>query len=326
MTTAKNEGLLIGVALAAALLLASAVGSVSAWMPERGVSEDPRQPLAPAEPGGTLSGEPVTVTVESGTGGLGDTFALDVTIEDIPPATGAPTHTGLGAFDFTLSFNPAVVTVTNATLGPFLGSTGRTIWGLWNPVITAGTVQFGEATLGQTPLGADGDGVAATVTFQAVGAGQTNINFTNALVGDVLGNPFAVTSYGGAITVIPEVQFGSTTYSVGEGDGTATITVTLNAPSTQQVTVDYATSDGMAQAPGDYTAASGTLIFAPGDVSETFDVPIEDDALDEDDETVVLDLSNAVNATIGPHDPATLTIVDDDLSVFLPFVARSLGP
>jgi len=42
-------------------------------------------------------------------------------------------------------------------------------------------------------------------------------------------------------------------------------------------------------------------------------VTIGDDALDEDDETVLLILSNAINATITGTNPVTLTIADNDI-------------
>ena len=38
----------------------------------------------------------------------------------------------------------------------------------------------------------------------------------------------------------------------------------LDAASGRTVSVDYATADGTAQAPGDYQARTGTLTFAPG--------------------------------------------------------------
>ena len=48
-----------------------------------------------------------------------------------------------------------------------------------------------------------------------------------------------------------------------------------------------------ARVPLDYTAASGTLTFAPGETAKTFAVPIKEDTLDEPDETVILRLSGA---------------------------------
>jgi uncharacterized repeat protein (TIGR01451 family) len=110
----------------------------------------------------------------------------------------------------------------------------------------------------------------------------------------------------------PTVYFSAATYSAGEASGSATIAVVLNTASGLPVTVDYATSDGTAQAGSDYTTAAGPLTFAPGVTSQTFSVPILPDTLDEDDETVLLTLSNAGNATLGSPNPATLTIVDDD--------------
>lgn len=113
-------------------------------------------------------------------------------------------------------------------------------------------------------------------------------------------------------TFIPTVDFSSATYNVGEGAGSAVITVTLSAASGLTATVDYATSDGTAVAGDDHTAISGTLTFTPGVTSQTFAIAISDDTSDEDSETVTLDLSNASNANIGGNDSATLTIVDGD--------------
>jgi hypothetical protein len=104
--------------------------------------------------------------------------------------------------------------------------------------------------------------------------------------------------------------------SVTEGNGGTTpaaFTVTLSQTPAQAVTVQYATSNGSAVAGSDYTATSGTVTFPAGSTSQTLNVPVIGDTLDEDDETFVVTLSNPVNATIGTAQ-ATGTILDNDAS------------
>ena len=100
---------------------------------------------------------------------------------------------------------------------------------------------------------------------------------------------------------------------VKEGEGVAlAFAVTLSRAAGGTVTVDYATSDGSAQAGVDYTAASGTLTFQAGESSRTIEVGVLDDSHDEGEETLTLRLSNASGArvtdgeatgTIKNHDP-----------------------
>ena len=96
-----------------------------------------------------------------------------------------------------------------------------------------------------------------------------------------------------------------------EGDATLDFAVTLDPAADAAVTVDYATSDGTATAGADYTAASGTLTFQPGDTSKTVSVAIADDAEDDGGETLTLTLDNASGAEIGVA-AATGIIRDDD--------------
>ena len=94
-------------------------------------------------------------------------------------------------------------------------------------------------------------------------------------------------------------------------DATLDFAVALERASTQIVTVQYATTNGTATAGEDYTATSGTLTFAPGDVGKTVSVPVLDDAKDEGEETMTLVLSNASGARIADGS-ATGTIVNAD--------------
>ncbi len=115
--------------------------------------------------------------------------------------------------------------------------------------------------------------------------------------------------------------------SVTEGDsGTknALFTVVLSASSADPVTVDYATTDGSASAPGDYASASGTLTFSPGELSKQVTVAIAGDSLDEPHETYTLELVNPHGATIADGRGAG-TILDNDplVSLSVDDVSRS---
>ncbi len=102
-----------------------------------------------------------------------------------------------------------------------------------------------------------------------------------------------------------------TDLTVNEGDENALFTAYLSAVSGLDVTVNYATSDGTATAPDDYTSTSGTFTISAGSPACSIDVPINDDKIDEPDEFFFVLLSNAENATIA-NSQATVTIQDND--------------
>ena len=102
--------------------------------------------------------------------------------------------------------------------------------------------------------------------------------------------------------------------SLTEGNsGTAalTFTATLSIASGKTVTVAYATADGTATAPADYTAATGTVTFTAGQVSRPVAVTIRGDTLDEFDETFAVNLSGPTNASIADSQGVG-TILDND--------------
>jgi YD repeat-containing protein len=90
------------------------------------------------------------------------------------------------------------------------------------------------------------------------------------------------------LAAVPKLQVNTT-----EAD----LTVTLSAASTQQVLVQYGTADGTAKAPGDYKAASGLLLFEPGQTTATVAVQAIDKSLSGASSFDVV-LSNPVGATI----------------------------
>jgi hypothetical protein len=111
------------------------------------------------------------------------------------------------------------------------------------------------------------------------------------------------------------IKFDEATFEAAESAGSAVITVERSNGEDGAVSVHYATSDGTAVAGQDYTAASGTLSWADGDVSpKTFTIPLTDDSLAEGAETVHLALSNPTGgATIDPaRGMADLQILAND--------------
>ncbi|MFM9961966.1 MAG: Calx-beta domain-containing protein [Planctomycetaceae bacterium] len=105
---------------------------------------------------------------------------------------------------------------------------------------------------------------------------------------------------------------------------TATFTVQLSQPSDKRVTVKYATANGDAVAGSDYTKASGTLTFAPGQTSRTISVTVRKDKIQESDEFFLLRLSQPTNADLD-RDTARGTIQDSStatpVSQALPVIA-----
>lgn len=119
----------------------------------------------------------------------------------------------------------------------------------------------------------------------------------------------------------PAIGFALLASAAGEGAGTAMIAVTLALASEKPITVDYAAGAGGTAGALDYTVAAGTLAFPPGTTTLAVPVTIADDALDEDDETVLLTLTNPTNATLaGGANLHTLTITDDDAPPSLAFL------
>ena len=94
------------------------------------------------------------------------------------------------------------------------------------------------------------------------------------------------------------------------GTVAATFKVSLSAPSTNTVTVHYATSVGTAKV-GDFQSRSGTLTFPPGQVSANVVVPVVGDTVREANETYKVTLSLPTNSGLGSA-TATGTIVNND--------------
>ena len=108
--------------------------------------------------------------------------------------------------------------------------------------------------------------------------------------------------------------------SIREGNGEHNhfmFVVTLDKASSVPVTVQYKTVDGSAVGGADYTAATGTVTFAPGTTSQMIHVDIKGDSVAEADETFTVLLSSPVGATIADGSGIG-TIANDDVATPVP--------
>jgi hypothetical protein len=107
---------------------------------------------------------------------------------------------------------------------------------------------------------------------------------------------------------------GIDTVELAEGNSGNTafvFTVLLSAPSSGTVTVNYSTRNGTALAGSDYVATSGTLTFAPGEVTKQITVQVIGDTAIESVEEFFVDLASASGATIGDSEGLGRIFNDD---------------
>jgi hypothetical protein len=147
---------------------------------------------------------------------------------------------------------------------------------------------------------------AAGETFLGWGGACSGSAKTCVTVADVEKNLAAKFTPG----ALPAISIDDVTAAETNVDIVAVLTATLAPASSETVTAHYATADGTADTT-DYVADSGTLTFPPGTTSVRIPVLIKGDALDELDETLLIDLSSPEHAAID-RARGTVTIVDDD--------------
>ena len=198
---------------------------------------------------------------------------------------------------------------------------------------------------------AEADDLVLGTTMGTVSAGDTRGSCTVALVNDTTAEPderFTVTlsavssnaQLGAGTTARVTIQDDDDPPSLSVNDVSGTegtslaFTVTLSAESEKTVTVDWeaayedALGDTTAVDGSDFTEASGTLTFSPGDpgdTTKTITVATTEDMTVETSETFTVTLSNPGNATISDA-TGKGTIVDNDVTLPTLSVADAAAP
>ena len=237
---------------------------------------------------------------------------------------GATIADGVGAGTI-VDDDPATLSVGDVTLGE--GGGTATVVVTRTSATDAVAFDFVTET-GTATEGDDYSGTGGRVSFLA---GQLTASIPVTIADDALDEPdeafgmrisnpenAAISDNLGLVTIADddaEPTLSIDDVSVLEGDaGTvkARFTVSLSAPSGKTVRVRYATADGTATAPRDYTAVAPTeLVLSPLTPAVLVEVDIHSDTDAEGNETFRVELSGADNATVADGE-ATGTIVDDE--------------
>ena len=226
--------------------------------------------------------------------------------------------------------------VFNVTLDKASGLATTVALALADGTAKGGGVDYGSAGAGNLQVSTDGGTTWTDATTATFAAGKTSVLVRTPLVADALddsGETFTLkatttapadgtsnASATGTATVydLPTLRIDDQT--VNEATGTATFTVTLSSASSTAVTVRYASVNDTATSGSDYDAVSGTLTFAPGELTRTISVPITDDLVYEGAETFKIQLTSpSVNALIA-DDTGIGTIMDDGTGTVPPGV------
>ena len=110
----------------------------------------------------------------------------------------------------------------------------------------------------------------------------------------------------------PSITLAVNNANIAEADGVATFTVTLSAQSGLNVTVDLAFSGTATGGGTDYNASATQVVITAGNTTGTATVTAVQDTLDENNETVVVDIDSVMNGTENGTQQQTTTITDDD--------------
>ncbi|MDW3194093.1 MAG: Calx-beta domain-containing protein [Cytophagales bacterium] len=280
----------------------------------------------------SISGTVLTIANPSGFLEEGRNYAIRIAstaIEDI----GGNAFAGI-ADDVTLNFTTeAAPTVSIGDASVTEGNSGTV-----NATFTVSldktspkTITIDYATSDNTATAANNDYTAVTTTTLTFNPSETSQDVTVAVNGDTRDedaesffldgtNPtnasFADNQGEATITDdddAPTVAFASTADDGAESVNSADAVVQVSTASSKTITVDYAVTGTATGSGTDYTLADGTVTFVADDVSELVTIAgIVDDAILETNETVILTLSNPVNATLGANTTFTYTINDND--------------
>jgi len=114
--------------------------------------------------------------------------------------------------------------------------------------------------------------------------------------------------FGDAATAA-SVQINGSSFKAYQSDTNIDIPIFRSGDTHSAVSVQYATSDLEAQGGSDYIPVSGTLDFAPDEITKIVSVPLLNDGDGHNFERFLISITNAAGGTLGPITNATITVL-----------------
>ena len=257
------------------------------------------------------SNETVTISLSSNTTySLGSTTNGSVTITDNDDAGGNTPATArdIGSLSSLQSFNDRVdvndpddyykftVAQTTAFVARLKNLTDDVDLALFDASLTLIAGSFNSGTLDEQILTEVGPG---TYYLRVLPNAPAESNYTL----DVVEVPKVT------VTAIDANALETTS---GESPDPGAFTITRTGPTTEALTVNYTVS-GNATNSTDYANLIGSVVIPIGQSSVTVPITVIDDAVEEGNETVIINLANSSTYSTGNTGSVTVTIADNDL-------------
>ncbi len=239
-----------------------------------------------------------SISTSSGPGSIGNDDVSQISIGNVLMEEG---NGGTTSFDFAVTISNGVVTPVTVNYSTADG--------------TASNASDYQAASGVLTFGAGESFKTITIVVNGDSVNEPDETFMVNLSSP--GNGMIANGSGTGTIHNDDTGISVSGGSVTEGDSGSTniqFIVTLTQASADIVTVNYTTQDSTAIVASDYVLTAGTLTFMPGVTSLAIDVSVTGETAVEADETFLVNLTDAINATI-VGGPAVGTILNDDATV-----------
>jgi hypothetical protein len=263
-----------------------------------------------------------TVTILAGN--TSQTFTVPVSVDTLDEDNEYAILTLSGATNASISDGTGVLTIVDNDSAPSISISNNAMTensANLSFTVTLSAASSREITVNYSTANntatAGSDYTAVSATTLTFAAGQTSktinvgvledtvdenneyflVNLTSASNATISDSQAIGTIYDDDVTEV-EPSLSINNVGVYENNGPLTFTVTASGTYSQNITFNYATSNGSASSSSDYSAISGTGTITAGSTTKTISVNVTNDSVYENTEAMYLNIGTASNATI----------------------------